>query len=102
MQSRYKRVNVMLDEEHHSELAERQLNVSGLIRDLLGDYLAENKITIQVSEDTRHLYDTLVANTGSSDKEIEVHLRSALAKLLEQKIGEMQQMHEKLVEQPET
>ena len=55
-----------------------------------GDHLAENKITIQVSEDTKKLYDTVVANSGSCDGEIEVHLRRALATMLEDKIQAMQ------------
>ena len=70
---------------------------SGLIRDLLGDYLSENVITVQVSEETKRIYDMVVANTGSSDEEIEVHLRVALAKSLEGKIEEMQKLHEQLV-----
>ena len=52
---------------------------------------------VQVSEETKHIYDMVVANTGSSDEEIEVHLRVALANVLEGKIEEMQELHERLV-----
>ncbi len=93
----YKRVNVMIREDQYRQLSESGLNLSGLIRDLLGDYLSENVVNIQVSEETRRIYDLVVSNTGSSDEEIEVHLRAALAKVLEQKINEMKQIHRQLI-----
>ena len=93
----YRRVNVMILEHQYQAITDRELNLSGLIRDQLGDYLSKDTITIQVSEDTRRLYDTLVANAGSSDEEIEVHLRDALAKLLEKRIALMQQLHKRTV-----
>ena len=93
----YKRVNVMIREDQYLRLSESGLNLSGLIRDLLGDYLSENVVNIQVSEETRQIYDLVVSNTGSSDEEIEVHLRTALARVLEQKIDEMQKIHKQLV-----
>lgn len=99
MQSTYKRVNVMILEDQYQALNERGLNVSGLIRDLLGDHLSDNAITLQVSEDTRRIYDLVVSNTGSTDEDIEGHLRVALANVLEQRIGEMQQIHKQLVKE---
>jgi hypothetical protein len=98
-ESHYKRVNIMIGETQYHTLTERGLNVSGLIRDLLGDYLSENVIAVQVSEETKRIYDLVVANTGSTDQEIEVHLRAALAKVLEQKIEEMQTLHRNLLEE---
>ncbi len=95
--SPYRRVNIMIREDQHEALNARGLNVSGLIRDLLGDYLSQNVIHLQVGEETRRIYDLVVANTGSSDREIETHLRTALAKVLEDKIAEMQKLHQKLV-----
>ncbi len=97
MESPYKRVNVMSRDDQYQILSEQGLNLSGLIRDLLGDYLSENVVNIQVSEETRRIYDLVVSNTGSTDEEIEVHLRVALAKVLEQKISEMQELHQQLV-----
>lgn len=94
---RYKRVNVMLGEDQYEELSKRGLNVSGLVRDLLGDYLSNSTVTLQVSAETRQLYDLVVANTGSSDAEIETHLRKALAELMESKIDQMQQLHRRLM-----
>lgn len=98
-ESHYKRVNIMIGEKQYQTLTERGLNVSGLIRDLLGDYLSDNVIAVQVSEETKRIYDLVVANTGSTDQEIEVHLRAALAKVLEQKIEEMQILHRNLLEE---
>ena len=93
----YKRVNIMILEDQYHQLSERGLNVSGLIRDLLGDHLSGSTITLQVSEETRHLYDTVVSNTGATDQEIEEPLRKALASVLEEKIGAMKRLHAKLV-----
>ncbi len=97
MESQFKRVNIMITEVQYKTLTDRGLNVSGLIRDLLGDYLSENVINLQVSEETKQVYDMVVANTGSSDQEIEVHLRAALAQVLAKKIDEMQELHQQLL-----
>lgn len=96
--SAYKRINIMVLEDQYHVLSERGLNISGLIRDLLGDYLSENSVTVQVGEETRQLYDTVVANTGATDQEIEVHLREALARVLEDRINQMQHLHRQLVD----
>lgn len=98
-ESHYKRVNIMIGDKQYRALTERGLNVSGLIRDLLGDYLSDNVIAVQVSEETKRIYDLVVANTGSTDQEIEVHLRAALAKVLEQRIEEMQTLHKNLLDE---
>ena len=63
--------------------------MSGLIRDLLGDHLSEDSITLQVGAHTREVYDTVISNTGATDEELEVHFRNALAALLEEKIADM-------------
>ena len=93
----YRRVNITILEEQYRVLTERGLNVSGLIRDLLGDHLSEDSITLQVEADTRAVYDTVISNTGASDEELETHFRVALAALLEQKIDEMKRLRERLV-----
>lgn len=97
----YKRVNIMILDEQYRELNNRSLNISGVIRDLLGDYLSHHTITVQVSEETRRLYDTIVANTGATDDDIEVHLRAALARVLDDRIAQMQSLRQRLIsEQP--
>jgi hypothetical protein len=92
----YKRVNILITESQYQELSERELNFSGLIRDLLGDYLSHHSITLQVSDETRRIYDTVISNTGSTDQEIEIHLRAALAEVLEKQIESMQNLRKLL------
>ena len=99
MESSYRRINITIAEEHYRALNEQGLNVSGLIRDLIGDHLSDNVITLQVSEETRKIYDTVVSNTGSSDVELEAHFRRSLAKLLEAKITDMTALHSRLIEE---
>jgi hypothetical protein len=94
----YKRVNIMILDEQYRELSNRELNISGVIRDLLGDYLSRHTITVQVTEETRRLYDTIIANTGATDEDIEVHLRAALARVLDDRIAQMQALRQRLVD----
>jgi hypothetical protein len=93
----YKRVNITLRADHYAAIAERDLNLSGLIRDLLGDYLSASTVTLQVSPETRAIYDTVVANTGASDADLEVFFRDALISALESRIGAMQELHKRLL-----
>lgn len=96
MDDTYKRVNVTILESQYEQLAEQGLNLSGLIRDLLGDYLSASTITLQVRPETRLLYDKIVSNTGATDEDIEVHLREALGNVLKDKIDAMQRLHGEL------
>ena len=93
----HKRVNVMITEEQYREVTDRGLNLSGLMRDLLGDHFSNDVISLQVSEDTRKVYDLLVSNTGAIDHDIEVHIRRALANLLAEKIEEMHTLRTRLL-----
>ena len=99
METSYRRINITIAEDHYRALTEQGLNISGLIRDLIGDHLSDNVITLQVTEETREIYDTVISNTGSSDVELEVHFRRALAQLLEHKITDMTQLHRRLLEE---
>ena len=94
----HKRVNVMITEEQYREVTDRGLNLSGLMRDLLGDHFSNDVISLQVSEDTRKVYDLLVSNTGATDHDIEIHIRRALANLLAEKIEEMHTLRTRLLE----
>ncbi|OGQ83425.1 MAG: hypothetical protein A2289_16405 [Deltaproteobacteria bacterium RIFOXYA12_FULL_58_15] len=96
MDKSYRRVNITISEAQYAQLAELGLNFSGLVRDLLGDYLSENVISLQVTEKTRQIYDLIVSNTGSTDQEIEVHLRQALAEVLKKRIAEMEELRAQL------
>lgn len=95
MEANLKRISLLLREEQYQALTGRGLNVSGLIRDLIDDYLSEHKVTLSVSEETRALYDKIVSNTGSTDKDIEKYLRDALGVMLKDKILEMQSLQDK-------
>ena len=94
-----RRINIVILEDQYQALSQRNLNVSGLIRDLLGDYLSKNVITLQVSAETRKIYETVVSNTSTTDSDIESHRRMALADVLERQIGEMKELHQKLLEE---
>ena len=98
MEPTYRRINITISEEHYGVLTEQGLNISGLIRDLIGDHLSDNVITLQVTEETREIYDTVISNTGSSDVELEDHFRAALAQLLEHKIKDMRELHQRLLD----
>ena len=96
MEKRYRRLNITILDDQYETLQQQGLNISGLIRDLLGDHLSGSTVTIQVGEETRELYNRIVSNTGATDQEIEVHLKAALARVLQQKIVEMQELHDHL------
>lgn len=92
MEPTLKRISLLIREDQYERISERELNLSGLVRDLLDDYLSHHKVTVSVGEETRHLYDQIVANTGTSDSDIEQYFREALRSLLKQKIAEMQSL----------
>ena len=91
-----RRISLMVRSDQHAALSEKGLNVSGLVRDLIDDYLSEHTVTISVGEETRSLYDRIVANTGSTDKDVEIYLREALKHLLKDKVRAMQKLEEQL------
>ncbi len=86
----------MIKKEQYQKLHEAGLNTSGLVRDLIDDYLSDYKITVSVTEETRGLYDKIVSNTGSTDIEVEVYFREALKKMLADKIEEMKKLQKTL------
>lgn len=90
MDQHLKRISLLLRHDQYEALTERGLNVSGLIRDLIDDYLSDHKITLSVGESTRALYDRIVSNTGSTDADVERYLKEALGQMLKARIKEMQ------------
>ena len=92
MDKSLKRISLLLREEQYQKLSDKGLNLSGLVRDLLDDYLSDHKITLSVSEDTRNLYDKIISNSGSSDMDLEKYFRKSLEGLLDAKIEEMKQL----------
>jgi hypothetical protein len=87
-----KRISLMIKTEQYDQLNESGINTSGLVRDLIDDYLSDYKITVSVTEETRLLYDKIVSNTGSTDDEVEVYFRDALKRMLNDKIDEMKKL----------
>ena len=55
-----------------------------------------------IKNKTRHIYNTVISNTGSNDQELESLLRVALASLLEEKIADMRALHQRLVDEGKT
>jgi len=86
----------MVRGDQYKALTDRDLNVSGLVRDLIDDYLSEHKITISVGEETRRIYDQIVSNTGSTDVDVEIYFREALKHLLRDKIKAMQNLQDQI------
>ncbi len=92
MDKTLKRISLLVREDQYELLSHKGLNISGLVRDLIDDHLSDFKITLSVSEKTRSLYDRIISNSGTSDKELEVHFRRALHALLKEKIHDMQKL----------
>ena len=96
MSQSLKRINLMIREDQAEKLTSMGLNVSGLVRDLIDDYLSEHKITLSVSEETRTLYSKVISNTGSTDEDLEVYLKQSLHQLLKEKIKTMVQLEKEI------
>tara|TARA_R110002072_G_scaffold64203_2_gene159302 strand:- start:147529 stop:147825 length:297 start_codon:yes stop_codon:yes gene_type:complete len=91
-----KRISLLLREDQYKELNKKNINLSGLIRDLLDDHLSESKVTLAVSDETAELYNTIISDTGSSDSQLEKHFRKSLKDLLNEKIKYMQDLSTKI------
>ncbi len=93
-----KRISLMLREDQYNKVTEAGLNLSGLVRDLLDDYLSEHKIILSVTEETKSLYDLIVSNTGSTDEDVEKYLKNTLKLLLKDRIKAMQELESRVFE----
>ncbi|MDH3625796.1 MAG: hypothetical protein OEQ49_18165 [Myxococcales bacterium] len=93
MTEAFRRISLMIREDQHEQLAELGVNMSGLVRSLIDDHLSESKITLAVSSETADLYREIVSNTGSTDADIEPHLRAALKSMLKDRIARMEKLH---------
>ena len=51
-----KRISLMIREDQYQLISKKDLNLSGLLRDLLDDYFSEHTITLSVEEDTKEIY----------------------------------------------
>ena len=95
MQAELKRISLMVRQEQLCQLQSREVNLSGLVRDLIDDHLSEHKIVISVSEETKQLYDRIISNSGSTDVDVEVYFRRALKDMLDDRIRAMNELREK-------
>jgi hypothetical protein len=91
-----RRISLMVRDDQHQQLLDAGLNVSGLIRDLIDDYLSDFKITLSVTEETRRIYDRVVSNTGATDGDLEKYIVKGLKDLLKARIHEMQELEKNL------
>lgn len=96
MSEELRRISLMVREDQHQQLIQSGLNVSGLIRDLIDDYLSHHKITVSVTEETRRVYDQVISNTGATDGDIEKYLVKSLKDLLRSRIKQMQDLEKKI------
>lgn len=94
-----KQVSITIPESCYTDVMSRNLNLSGLVTNLLQDHFAGSTLTIRVSEETKRLYQLVVSNTGYGDADIELHLRSILHHLLGQKIVELETLRQQLERQ---
>jgi hypothetical protein len=91
-----RRISLVIREDQYQKLSGGNVNVSGLIRDLIDDHYSRHSITINVSDETRDLYDELVSHADGGDKEIEPYLRQALQNMLKDKIKKMEKLQRAL------
>ena len=91
-----RRVSITIPEHCYDQVVAKELNLSGLITNLLEDHFANSTITLHVSDDTKYLYQQVVSNTGYEDPDIEVHLRVVLQELLGRKIAELEHLRAQL------
>lgn len=96
MSSELKRISLMIREDQYIGVNASGINLSGLIRDLIDDYLSEHKIVLSVSRETKELYDLIISNTGSTDLDLEEYLKKGLKELLSDKIKSMQDLEKQL------
>ena len=96
MSSELKRISLMIREDQYIGVNASGINLSGLVRDLIDDYLSEHKIVVSVTRETKELYDLIISNTGSTDIDLEEYLKKGLKELLRDKIKSMQDLEKQL------
>lgn len=90
------RVSLVVGKTQHDEILKRDLNFSGLVRDLLDDYFSETSVTLALSEETMQLYRKVISNSGASDQDIEPYFRRALGEMLRDRIDKMKKLADDL------
>jgi uncharacterized protein YutD len=93
---RFKRVNILITEGQHDKVAQLDLSLSGLVRDLLDDRFSDSTITLALTPKTKEHYDYIVSNFGVSDSELEPYFSEALDQFLESKIKEIEGIRQRM------
>ena len=88
-----KSVCLMIRKDQYDRLQEMNVNVSGFVRDILDDRLSDDMITVNVSQETRALYDRIISMSPKGDADLEPYLREALKNMLKDYIAQMQDLH---------
>ena len=84
-----KRINILVNAEHHDRVLEEGLNFSGLVRSLLSDHFSGSKVTLGFSEETCRSYHQTYSKFGGQDREFEPFFLEALEKYLASKEKEI-------------
>jgi hypothetical protein len=96
MSEKMKSICLIIRHDQYQHLQDMNINVSGFIRDIIDDRLSNNTVVLNVSVETRLLYDKIVSSTPKGDIDIEPYFREALKKMLEKRIEDMKGVHESL------
>jgi hypothetical protein len=95
-----KRVNVIIPESYHSEIAKRGLKLSGVVREALEDQLNPDTITLSVTKEIHDLYMQLFSMSECNDADFAPYLKKALKEYVEDVINkrdtELHRIKEKL------
>jgi hypothetical protein len=96
MSKDHKSICLVIRNDQYEQLQEMNINVSGFIRDIIDDRLSDHTITLNVTPETRMLYEQIVSTSAKGDTDIEPYLRDALKSLLEERIKEMKLLQDSL------
>jgi len=91
-----RRINITMLESQHDELVRRGVNVSGLIRELVDQYLSGRSITLEVDPETRQLYEEAVVRSGATPADVTARLRRMMSDLLDDRLKELEALRREL------
>ncbi len=91
-----RRISLVIREDQYQKMSAENVNVSGLIRDLIDDHYSRHSITLTVSEETRNLYDQVVSKAPKGDSDIEPYFKAALREMLKERIAQMEKLQKQL------
>lgn len=95
-EEKYKRINILIRHDQYQELTNKELSLSGLVRDLIDDRFSDTKIILKVSPRAKKLYDLIISNFGVGDDEFESFLIDALDRFLIKRSSELEKLRKEL------